>query len=531
MPASTDTPGPQGEAGELAAIPAVSPSSRLVAGLTWSALYQMFETVLSLAALLVLARIIAPAEYGRAAATVSLLGFVNAFGTHLFVGQALQLSEDDEPDWSLHWTLAFYVQTTLFVACHLFAAALWAFDSYRPLAPLLHVAAFGLLLEGPSQIGATMSRRQLDFARLKTVTAVAALARIVITMLMALAGAGAYAIIIGGNVVGALPFSIDLIAIRGWRPAASWWRRPAWGAARPLVSFGLQHLAMAIAASCRSALEAALLPRALGFNAMGLLNRAQALYGTTVGRASAIVVETVYPFLPRAQHDATRFANHATVFLQVMLLLAIPGALFVGLEGPALSRVLYGAKWIAMDPLIWPGTIIGVSAAVFSSCFAVVLASGRIRRCLAMDVFAAAMVVPAVTVAMFTRDTMRYAAVLAFCEAAVAIVALSQASRLLAPSWPRRVIVPGAVTGGGAAAMLFLGRSLLPPLAPAVQMGVSVLVFGGTAISIVGLLFPQVLAMVLHATGRVPRAAAWLRGLPDLTMSRARMGDAVEETL
>ena len=71
--------------------------------------------------------------------------------------------------------------------------------------------------------------------------------------------------------------------------------------------------------------------------------------------------DVVYPFLPRHSGHRERYAAQATLYLQVMLLITVPGALFIGQQGPILSRVLYGTKWAAMDPLIWPGALIGLT--------------------------------------------------------------------------------------------------------------------------------------------------------------------------
>src|SRR5947209_5300125 len=48
--------------------PLTNRRAAVVRGITWTALSQAFDVVLSLASMLVLVRIIAPSEYGRAAA-------------------------------------------------------------------------------------------------------------------------------------------------------------------------------------------------------------------------------------------------------------------------------------------------------------------------------------------------------------------------------------------------------------------------------------------------------------------------------
>src|SRR5205814_10005116 len=97
----------------------------------------------------------------------------------------------------------------------------------------------------------------------------------------------------------------------------------------------------------RGMLEALVLPATLGYEEVGLLNRAQVLFSTTVGRVSGLVLETVYPLLPRSAGHPEQFARHATLFVETMLLISLPVAVLVGMVGPYLTRLLYGTKWIA----------------------------------------------------------------------------------------------------------------------------------------------------------------------------------------
>ena len=106
-------------------------------------------------------------------------------------------------------------------------------------------------------------------------------------------------------------------------------------------------------------MEATVLPGLLGFTALGLLGRAQSLFGITIGRVNGILIETVYPLLPRYATDLQQYQRQAVAFVQIALLVAIPGALFLGTEGPTVSRLLYGQKWSTADPLLWPGALFG----------------------------------------------------------------------------------------------------------------------------------------------------------------------------
>jgi O-antigen/teichoic acid export membrane protein len=435
----------------------VEPSSRLlVRGLTWTVAYQLFEVLLSFGSMMVMVRILHAADYGRAAAVTGIVALINTFNAHLFVEHALQLPEGEQPDWELHWCAAIYIQLGLSVVCHGVAGLCWLSVDYRPMAGLLHLAAFGLMVDAPSLVGVAMLRRDLEIKRLRLVGGLVMFLRLTIAMLMAIAGAGAYALVLGNNVIPAVIFATDLLLVRRWRPRSGWYRRAWWTNYADPARFGILRAGAQLIVTARGALEAALLPIPLGFAAMGLISRAQVLFSNTFGRAGIVIADVVYPFLPRARNDPARYASHATLYLQAMLIVSVPSALFVAQQGPLVSRVLYGGRWVTMDPLIRPGSIVGLAVSVLSVAAAIMLAAGRVRECLWFEGMAAVGALPALMVAWVLRDSVSYSWACAVFEGLVATLALWRASTLLKPAWFRTTVAPPFVAAAGGLLVLRL---------------------------------------------------------------------------
>jgi O-antigen/teichoic acid export membrane protein len=491
--------------------PALSRRRLLARGIAWNAWYHLFVTALALGAMMILVRIIPPAEYGRFGAAIGLLALLNSFNFVGFVAQALQLPDGQEPDWSLHWSAGFYIQMSLMLACNGLAGLCWLAPDYRAIAPLLHLAAFGLVLDWPAQLWAAMLRREMNFRRLKVLHACSTTLNLLVTIIAGLAGGGAYAIVLGGNVITPLPLAVDLLLVHRWRPRPGWWGWPDWPLYRPALRFGLQQSGSALLGGARGALESVVLPGAVGFVPMGLLNRSRALFTSTIGRAGQVLVETAYPLLPRYVSDLKLYARHAALFWQILMLVLLPGALYLGLEGPALSRLLYGERWIGADPLFWPGTLAGLGLGLFVAGSSVLLAASRLRSCLLLDALAAGLSVPVIAVAWAGGGILAYAWAVAAGQLAVGTIALALASSRLAVRWVRSALVPPAVGSLLAiGAVLIVERTgvisaLIPRLCLATFLYALTL-----AVSLRGL-FPVPLAALLSGVPGGGRVSGWLR--------------------
>jgi len=480
-------------------------------GIAWNTAYQVFEVGASFGAMLILVRLIPPADYGRASVVVALLTLLNAWSSSVFVRHALQLPEGQQPDWSLHWSAGLYVQLGLMALCHALAALCWLAPQYRPIAPLMHIASLGFVLDWPAELRAKMLRREMDFPRLKVLLAFSTLLRLAVTMGVAWAGGGAYAIVLGGNVVPAVPFAVDLLLVHRWCPRAGWWRWPDWAAYRPSLHFGLQQAASALLSSARGALEVAVLPGAVGYAGMGLLNRATALFTGGVGRMGQVLNETVYPLLPRYAADPGVYARLATLFVQVLFLTVIPSTLYMGLEGRLLSRLLYGERWIAADPLMWPAALSTLGLATFGIGSTVLLAGSRLRLCFLLEVAVAALSLPILGVAWIGRGLVAYAWAHGAAQIVLGSLALVAAAPLLAPGWVRSGLFPSALTSlcamGAVLAVDSLGVSW--PLAP--RLCLDTALYGLTYGLMLRACFPGVLRVVLSRVPGGGRVGGWLR--------------------
>lgn len=426
--------------------------SRALQGIAWNSLFQVFQAGISFSVMLVLVHVVPPVEYGRFAAVTGLTGLINVGSCGQFMTQALQLPEGADPHWSRHFSAGVYIQSLLTLICWLAAALCWTLPTFRPLAPLLLIASLNFILDAFNLLGDIMLRRQLNFRRLRIVHAAGTLASTMVSLGLGLDGFGAYAFVIA-NVFNALPFTVDLLLLRRWRPKPDWWRMPDWASYRGAFRFGLRQGGAALLSNARNFAESMVLPGSVGLFAMGLWNRAQGLYRSSVGRMIPLLLDALYPVLPRYAADPDQYPRQATLVVQVMLWTTIPLGVFLGTEGPTVSRLLYGQRWIAADPLLWPGALVGIGFSCFSACYVVLLAANRLRDCTVLDVASGLLLTSAILVPWLHSGMTVYVWILAMAQVAAASLALSKAKRFMIRNWMQATLLPPVMAAAAAATL------------------------------------------------------------------------------
>jgi O-antigen/teichoic acid export membrane protein len=486
----------------------VSATRTILDGIAWSSAAEVIQAAVAFAAMLILVRIIPASDYGRAGAVLAWLALINSFNCSQFMAHALQLSPDNDPDWSLHWRAGLWIQFALFVITEAWAAACWFFPSYRPAAGLLHVAGFSLLLDVPSRLNMTWLRRRLDFRRIRAIQTLGALLGTAVTFIFAFQHEGAWGILLGGGITTTALCAADLLLVRRWRPPATvMMRRTDWKAYAPSLVFGSQLNASAVLHMIRGAVEGFIVPRFFGFEAMGLLNRSVALYNTTVGRVRAMLLDLVYPLLPRYA-GSDRYGYVSSIFAECILLLTVPTSVVFCASGPEISRVLYGRKWVAMDPIIAPGTIAAAALGLFTAFSFVLIGAGKVRVALYLDaVLATASISAGVVVAVMTRDLVEYsysvAVALAVLVVGAAIVAWKIAGMRI------RDILPAL--GCGVAACVVFPTMRLVDLSwtPLIVACIGSLLYLILYVVLLRVLFPHAIRRIVTL---LPRSEFLLRG-------------------
>ena len=313
----------------------------------WASFGRYSVMVVNLAATLVMARLLTPAEYGVSIMGTAVLAIAEAVRT--LSGGAYLIQKHELAPEAIRATFTINLMVTLVLALGLLVSVgpLTRFFSAPDVAPYLLVAAIGFVT-GPFvlPIGALMSR-DMAFDRIAFVGAATA-------SLSALVGVGLA--VLGFSYMsfawaGALSSVVAMVLYLSFWPDWSIFR-PIFREWRNVLAFGAHDSATAILVQIGEAVPYLILGRALDAEAVGLCQRAVMFCLFPERVILAGVGAVALPAFARQRREKQPLKAGYLKAVELITAAQWPSLLFLMiLANPIVSAVL-GPKWMAVVPLI-----------------------------------------------------------------------------------------------------------------------------------------------------------------------------------
>lgn len=459
----------------------------------WNTGFNLFRDLLQFAVMLVLVRLLDASAYGQFSLVTSIIGFITIFSFNNFVAHTLQVQTDTETHYQEHFTAGAVLQLGMFVVANLVALIVRWLPAYASVAPLLHLMSFTFLFEWPCELRRKMIERAFDWRRLRLLHAIGLVLNAALAIVLGLAGAGVYALVIPGMAV-TLPFIFDLFVRERWRPTWSWSRekyQAAW-------NFGLTRIGSGLTVYGKQLLEAAALAGVLGFSSLGILTRGIGLAQIFCQKFSMQLMYAIYPILTRSAGVAG--GRVGILVLQIVAWVVVPIAVCFGITAGPVVHTVYGPKWMAVVPLLPWAMAWGVGASLTHAAYMLLLARQQPRRCLIADVafLVGTCIALAVALPFGTRAYLIASSCVQFVVLALVLHWLSQINVVTRKSlfW---VLVPALASSAIAVGVAFAPLALLRRDADTLPLAIlCAVVFGVFYVVVLRLLFRRSLEDLVH---------------------------------
>lgn len=330
--------------------------------------------------MLLLVRLISPAEYGAVAFAQATLGIATLIAAGVFIPHALQVRDPATIDWQSHFTAGTIVNTVIGILLIFFSTLvvtpIWGGDVGLALA----VLAFTPILGGPAELRNSMLCAHHDWARFRLLSLAGTVLGLGVGIILGYFGAGVVALAIQ-PVLYALPSAVDLF-LSGFKP--TWHYDRVYY--RDVIRFGTNRFLAGCLSAARSFIEQLSLMKNFSLTANGVYGRSVGLSSLLVGRIGAIVLGALYPILTRAERGSMNFRRNAARVLQGIAWIVIPAATFLAIEAKAIVQFLYGEGWSEVAHLLPASAALSAASALHLTVSRLLLANESRRASLAIDV-------------------------------------------------------------------------------------------------------------------------------------------------
>lgn len=322
---------------------------RTFSAVRWTTTAAVVRALLQLAQVAVLARLLAPEDYGLMAMVAVVLGFAAAFAD-LGVNSAYVQRQDVTPEQrsSLFWLNVVMGGglTLLVLSCSPLIAG---FFGDNRLTPLLMLAASTFVITALGQQVKMTAEKALHFRPVVLTEMTSAILGFAAAVTAAFAGWGVYALISGAivNAVAGTALAWVFLA-RGWRPM---WRFE-WADVRSFLGFGGALVANKIVSEFNRSIDLLLGGRMLAASALGLYSLPRQVVFQLQGMVNPIITRVGFPLIAQVQGDIPKVR---AIYLKTLNMTAATNApLYVGIAffAPEVVSILLGDKWLGATDLL-----------------------------------------------------------------------------------------------------------------------------------------------------------------------------------
>jgi O-antigen/teichoic acid export membrane protein len=347
--------------------------AKAIFGGAWLAGGSIAEQAVRFARNIVLARLLAPGDFGTMAIVLSASSLVETLTEVGVRGAIIQNSRGGEDSYlNASWWLGMIraIGTYIFV----FALAPWIASFYgrTELTALLRVALLSTIFNGAMSPRSILPQKEMKFARWTAISNGGGICGVLLTVMLSFILQDVWALAIGYSAENALRCFLSYLLCPGF-PSLKW----DWRAAREILTFsrgifGLSFLNIIIGRA-----DVFVLARLYSSTDLGLYTMGVAIVITPLAFITSLLGQVIFPALSRIQEDTERLNRISTEITSVLILVGLPAAVSVGLCAPSLLKIVYGTRYAAAAGPLTVAAAVVFFTVVNAPLTLILLATGR----------------------------------------------------------------------------------------------------------------------------------------------------------
>lgn len=338
---------------------------KALSAVLWSAGDILLRQGLQFGVSVMLARLLAPEEFGTVALLYLFTGIAtvladSGLGVALIQGRDLSHVDESTVFW-FNLVLGALAASSLCLA----APAIANFYGRAVLVPITQAMALNLFVNSLGSVHNSLLSKRLDFRTQMKIGAYATLLSGEIAVAMAWRGYGVWSLV-AQSLAATSTTTLLLWSLNPWRPALSF----STASARRLLGFGGYMMFATLIDITYSRGYTALIGKVFGAADLGFYNRAENTKQLPVGIVSSIFMRVAFPVFSQAAHEPDNLRLGVQMAIRGIMFLNAPIMIGIAAVAEPLVLTLFGPRWLPAAPILqvlclggvlWPLHLINVN--------------------------------------------------------------------------------------------------------------------------------------------------------------------------
>lgn len=320
--------------------PPPSIGEQATGGVMWMTAQKWVARLFGFVTIMVLTRLLSPADFGTVAAASTVLPFFYLLSDLGFAAYIVQVEKTDRR--MLSTAFWFSMSAGVVLCAVLFGIAPWLGLIFgdADVVPVMQALSLWVLATAVGSVPMAVMRREMRFAALAGIATVAALGAQIVAVAMAFSGLGVWALV-GQSLTAPVISTIFLWFRVQWRPELGFSRTDFARMAR----FGSQVLGVEFVAMLRASGEAAVISSTLGLAKFGYMNIAQRLVQLVQDLTGSAIVPVAQVAFAKIRNDADRLRDAYIRALRLTYAALSLPLTFVAVAAPLIVPIVFGDGW------------------------------------------------------------------------------------------------------------------------------------------------------------------------------------------
>jgi len=320
-------------------------SQRAVRGGVWVFALKAIERIFGLTKLVILARILAPSDFGLLGIALVTMATLDTFTNTGFQTALIQKKESTEAYLDSAWTILIFRGFVIFVILYFIAPVAAIFFKTPEAKSIIQVVGFTMLFKAFTNVGVIYFQKELDFNKQFIYQLSGTLADFIVAISAAFILRNVWALVFGllaGNFV---RFIVSYF-ISPYRPHISKDFRKA----KELFSYGKWILGSSILLFLILQGDDIFIGKMLGVAALGLYQMAYRIANMPTTALSHVMHDVTFPAYAKIQDNPPMIRE---AYLKILNITAFSSFLISGLIfalAPDFTKIFLGEKWMPMVP-------------------------------------------------------------------------------------------------------------------------------------------------------------------------------------